>query len=668
MAFKKWVVGNPDRERAKQLAEEFDIDPFTALIACGRGIADSGELELLLTDEPLLCDSKELKDIERAAEVINAAIENKEKIAVFGDYDCDGVVATAIMTDCLRGKGAEVEVYIPDRISEGYGMNMAAVDTLNSKGIKLIITVDNGIACHKEIEYASKLGIKTVVTDHHLPSDTLPDALAVVDPHRRDCPSQFKEICGAQVAFKVVCAVEDVEPEQILYRYADMLSVAILGDVMPLVNENRSIVKEAIRKIKSKPITGLGAILSVAGIDRKSISAGRISFGIVPRINAAGRMGDAKRALELLLCSDMMKALSLANEIDDDNAHRQQVERDIFNDACTIIETHGYDNTSFIVIANNNWHCGVVGIVASKICEKYLKPAVVISNDNGSCHGSGRSFSGFNLFEAISAAADTLERFGGHELAAGVSLKEENIDLFRKKINEYAKTLSFNPPSIKLDFRINPAGLSVDMVDAIRPLEPFGMGNPTPVFGIFGVTLEKITPVANGKHLRLLFSKSGSAFQAMLFSVTQEQLCFSVGDVLDLAVTLDANYFRDEYTLNVMIKAMRISDINEDKLFSDIANLDAFLSGNMAVAPDIAPTREEIGVVYKTICKKPLKVDRAKHIFINSIGYAKSSNAITVLKELGLIEENNSSYVAANSQKTDLSNSATYQLLTKGVN
>ena len=341
MAFKKWVVATPDRERAKLIADECDIDPFAALIACGRGITDSSYLEQFLSDEPLLCDPRELADICLAADTVNAAIEKGVHIAVFGDYDCDGVVSTALMYDYLVSRGAKVTAYIPDRVAEGYGMNKAAVDELKSKGVGLIITVDNGVSCAEEIAYANSKDITVVVTDHHIPPEQLPSAIAVVDPHLKHCPSTFKEICGAEVAFKLVCVLDDKEPEQMLPRYADILAVAVIGDVMPLVNENRSIVKMGINKIKNSPSVGIAAILNIAGIDRADITAGKISFGIEPRINAAGRMGSAFRAFNLLTCGNMLDALKIAGPIDDDNALRQKTEKDIDTSAVKIIEEDG---------------------------------------------------------------------------------------------------------------------------------------------------------------------------------------------------------------------------------------------------------------------------------------------------------------------------------------
>lgn len=666
MAFKKWVVGTTDKIRAKELAEEFEIDPFTALVACGRGITESAELELMLSEEPLLCDPNELIDIKKGAEFINKAIEENKCIAVYGDYDCDGVVSTVILYDYLISRGANAVYYIPDRILEGYGMNNSAIDKLKASGVEVIITVDNGIASVSEISYAKSLGIETVVTDHHLPPEELPDAVAVIDPHRIDCPSTFKEVCGAMVAFKFVCVLDDKEPEQLLPRYADLLSIATIGDVMPLTNENRSVAKAGINSIKHKARVGVGAIISVGGFDRTSINAGRISFGIVPRINAAGRMGDAARAVKLLLCKNMLEALPMANEIDNDNALRQSLERQITSEACDIIENNGYQYNRVIVVCGKNWHSGILGIAASKIAEKYGKPTFVLSETDGVCHGSGRSFKGFHLFDALKWSEEYLLKFGGHELAAGVSVSEENLHNFRTKINDYAETVPFAPATVNIDLKLNPAGLTVDMAFAIKCLEPFGAGNPTPVFGLFGVTLEKINPMGNGKHLRLLFSKNGTSFQTLLFGVTPEQFCFEVGDVLDLAVNLEPNLFRDEYTLSVMIKAIRLSNVDEDGLFSQIENYDNLMSHREGDPASALPSREEVGVLYKNILNKPVKLERIKHINLNNLGYAKTMVAVKTLLELGLVTEKDGVlFGVKGAPKTELTNSETYNYLVK---
>ena len=668
MSVKKWIVGNPDREKAKILAAECEIDPFAALIAVGRGIDNEGELELLISEEPVLCDPLELADIRKAADYINIAIRDGVKMAVFGDYDCDGVVATSLLYDYLVGRAADVIAYIPDRLDEGYGMNCDAVDKLAQQGVKLIITVDNGISCAKEIDYADSLGIKTVVTDHHLPPEELPNAVAVVDPHRADCPSSFKEICGAEVAFKLVCVLDDKEPEQMLPRYADILAVATIGDVMPLVNENRSIVKAGIRKIKSSSNIGIAAILNMAGVDRNTIDSGKISFGIVPRINAAGRMGSAYRAFEVLTAKSAMDALKIAGPIDDDNVRRQQIEKDIFKNAVEMIEQENYQYNRVIVVCGKDWHFGVLGIVASRICERYGKPTIVLSSEGGIAHGSGRSFAGFHLYDAINSCSEVLLKYGGHELAAGVSVSEENVDLFRQRINDYASTVEAAVPSLNIDFKLNPSGMSVDMAFAIKALEPFGMGNPTPIFGIFGATLEKITAIGGGKHIKLLCRKDGNAFQALLFGVAPQQFNFISGDKLDLAVTLDTNLYQGQYTLSVQVKAVKMSDVDQDEYFADKIKYDDFISGRDTDFSDIFPDRAEVGSVYKMITSSPQNAERLK--FINTEnGYAKTQIAISTLCELGLISENNGILVGNNpGQKTDLLNSKTYKKLYERVN
>ncbi len=668
MSVKKWVVGTPDREKAKMLAEECDIDPFAALIAVGRGFDNAGELELMMSDEPILCDPLELADIKIAADYINAAIADGTKIAVFGDYDCDGVVATSLLYDYLISRGATVVAYIPDRIDEGYGMNCGAIDRLVAQGVGLIITVDNGISCAKEIAYAKSLGIETVVTDHHLPPKELPDAVAVVDPHRADCPSTFKEICGAEVAFKLVCVIDDKEPEQMLPRYADILAVATIGDVMPLVNENRSIVKAGITKIKTSPNIGIAAILNMAGVDRSSIDAGKISFGIVPRINAAGRMGSAYRAFEVITSNNAIDALRLAGPIDDDNVRRQQIEKDILKSAVKMIEGDNLQYNRVIVVCGEGWHFGVLGIVASRICERYGKPTLVLSSEDGVAHGSGRSFSGFNLYNAINSCADILLKYGGHELAAGISVSSDKVDIFRKKINQYAASLPTAVPHLDIDFRLNPAGMSVDMAFAIKSLEPFGLGNPTPIFGIFGVCLEKITAIGSRRHLKLLCRKNGNAFQALLFGVTPEQFCFVVGDTLDLAVTLDINLYQGQHTLSVQVKAIKISNAINDAYFESRQQYDDFISGNVIDYARVFPDRTQVGSIYKMINASPINANRLKHID-TGISYAKTQIAVTALCELGLISLNNGVLISNNLQhKTDLMNSATYKKLYERVN
>ncbi len=667
MAFKKWEVKSVDRIKAKELALECDVEPIVALIASSRGYTDPTDLEQFLSDEPYFSDAYELIDIMHAADVVNKNINDNKKIAIYGDYDCDGVTATALLYKYLKTRGADCIYYIPDRFSEGYGMNCDAVRRLKELEVDLIITVDNGISCFDEIELAKQLGIEVVVTDHHLPPERLPNAAAVVDPHRSDCPSGFKSICGAEVAFKLICVMEGAEPEELLPLYADILSVAVIADIMPLTLENRIIVKYGINMFKnSNCLVGLRALLNVAGVNLSDVNASRIAFGICPRINAAGRMGNAGRAVELLVTDDMMTALEIANEIDADNSLRQQTEKKICDEAICVIEKNGYNFDRVIVVDGDNWHAGVVGIVASRICEKYGKPAIVISKDGDIAHGSGRSYEGFSLYDVIVSGKDFLTKFGGHSQAAGVSLKSEDIENFRKAVNDYAQKLPYLPPVLNLDCKINPSALTVDLSESIKTLEPFGFDNPEPLFGVFGVTLQRITPIANNKHLKLLFTKGENTFQALLFGVNSENFCYNLGDVLDLAVTVSTNYFNGNYTVSVVIKEMRISGVEDQIVIDSILNFNAFKSGRKYIPLKITPTREEVGNVYRAVTKNGIIKEKLLNAFLNDIGIGKTEVALEVLLQLNLIKNNDGVfYLVQNAPKTNLMNSDTFSLLTK---
>ncbi len=664
MGLKKWQVADFDKNLAKELAEECNIDPIVALIASARGYDNPCDLEEFLSDEPCFSDPREMADIEKAADIINQSIEAGEKIAVYGDYDCDGVTATALLYNYLKVRGANCHYYIPDRFDEGYGMNLNAVKKLFNEHTKLIVTVDNGIVCHEEIALAKELGMRVVVTDHHLPSDILPDADAIVDPHLKHCNSSFKEICGAQVVFRLICVLENKEPEELLPYFADILSLAVVADIMPLTQENRSIVKYGIEKIKTAAATGISALLNVAGVEISSVNASRIAFGLCPRINAAGRMGSASRAVELLTTDNMMTALGIANEIDADNSKRQQIEKNIFEQAVEIIEKEKLMYDRVIVAAGNGWHHGVVGIVAARITEKYGCPTVLISVDGDLACGSGRSIEGFSLFNAINSCKDLMIKFGGHDQAAGVTLSPDDIPEFRKRINEYARLLDFVPPVISLDCKLNPSALSLDLAFALEALEPFGSGNKAPLFGVFGVVLERITPLSNNKHLRLLFSKGVNSFQAMLFGVSTDNFCFKTGDTLDLAVNVEANLYRGDYSVSVLIKAIRMNGTDDDILFDSVAEYNNYMSGNEFDIKQVFPTREEVGGIYKKILEEDILPDRIKYIFMNKLGFAKVCVSLTVLEELGLIVKTEKGlYKAVAGIKTNLANSPTYKQL-----
>ncbi len=638
---KKWQLSKIDKELAKNLAEECDVDPFVAMIAASRGYDEPSLLEEFLSDEAIFADPYDLRDMENAVQCINSAILNDDLIAVYGDYDCDGVTATALMFSYLQKRGARVICRIPDRFKEGYGMNIDAVNELHSLGVALIITVDNGISCKEEIDLANSLGMRVVVTDHHLPPQDLPAAVAVVDPHREDDFSSFKDICGVGVAFNLICALDGSEPEEMIDEYGDLVALGTIGDVMPLSGENRSFVKYGLNIIKSGKRLGIGALMKAAGLENSAFSAQRISFGLVPRINAAGRMGSAERALQLLITDDMSVAEALSAEINEDNTNRQQIEKEIFDEALESIEKEGLYNQRVIVVAGENWHHGIVGIVASRICEYFGKPAIVLSIEDELAHGSGRSLDGFSLYDCIDYAKEYTEKFGGHSLAAGMTLKKENITLFKNAVNMYARSVDAVVPVLKLDCKLNPAALSLDLYYAISSMQPFGAGNNMPIFGVWGAELEKISPVGGGKHLKLSFIKGPAAFQTILFSYSAEAFPFKVGDVLDLAVSVDSNFYNSKEYLSIVLKDFRLSGIDDSDLAEQYALYGDFCSLVPADYSSIAPTREECGAVYKFIHKSPVTVACLEQRFMNTLGLAKVKIILDVFLDLNLINKSN---------------------------
>ena len=407
--------------------------------------------------------------------------------------------------------------------------------------------------------------------------------------------------------------------------------------------------------------------MSVAAIEQASVNAGKIAFGLSPRINAAGRIGSAARSVELLCTDNIMTALGLANEIDADNAERQRIEKQIASEAVEIIEASGLFHNRVIVAVGDGWHHGVIGIVAARLTEKYGCPTILFSNDGEIAVGSGRSIEGFSLFDAISSCKDLTVKFGGHEAAAGLTVKTDDIDEFRKRINNYAGSMPTAIPKLILDCKLKPSALNLDLVYALELLEPFGTGNKTPVFGLYGVTLQRITPIGNNKHLRLLVSKDTTTVQCLLFGVTPDAFCFEEGDLLDLAVTVDKNYYNGEYSVSVQVKAIRISGTDDDAYFSDLWLYNDFIIGNQVEFSNLLPTREQVGEIYKFINHNPVLPERVKYSFLNDIGLAKTLISLKTLEELGLIVlTDNGQYKAANNgEKTNLHNSPTYKLLSE---
>lgn len=605
MSRKKWMLAHIDKDVAADVAEAHSLDPFTALILTSRGITEYEDVEEFFDSDFAFCDPYLIRDMDRAVQRIQKAIDGFEKICVYGDYDADGVTSTALMYSFLRSAGADVTYYIPDRITEGYGMNKDAVKKIADSGARLIVTVDNGISSAEEIDFAKTLGVDVVVTDHHKPSETLPNAAAVVDPHREDDNLSFRDWAGVGVAFKVVSALNGGDCMDILSRYADIIAVGTIADVVDLTDENRAIVRYGVAKINSDPCFGIDALKNISGVGGKYVNAVGVTYSLAPRINAAGRMASAETALKLLLSEDADTAFSLSKEVDECNRERHTVENDITK---TVIEHIESDEklkyARVIVVCGEGWHHGVIGIVAARITEKYGRPSIVITFDGDEGTGSARSIDGFSIYDAIKSCGEMLTHFGGHTMAAGLGIKRDNINEFFARINEYASSAEAAVPSLLIDCKLNPAYINNDLLFSLSALEPYGAGNAQPVFGIYGVTLSDIKPVGEGKHLRLTFLKGGTPVTAMKFSTAIEDFPYRKGDMLDLAVRIDKNEYRGEVKPSVLIKDMRFSGTDEEKLFGSLSLYEKFKRGEVLSSKEakfITPSRNFLLAVYNFV-------------------------------------------------------------------
>lgn len=639
MNYKKWIFPEIDKSLVAEIADDCGFDPLVALIAFARGLTEPYEIEQFIEKEPEFFDPYDLSGMSEAVERINIAIESHEKILVFGDYDCDGVTATAILVKYLKSKGADVDFKIPDRESEGYGISVDAILKASAEGVTLIITVDNGINAIKEASKANELGVDLVITDHHLPLGELPDAVAVVDPHiDEDCDWVFHDLCGAGVAFKLICAIESRPAEEMIYEYADLAALGTIGDVMPVVDENRIIVNIGLQMLNKRQNVGVRALAEVASV--KFLTAGSVAFTICPRINAAGRMSTADIAVKLLLADSYDDALYYAGCLDQLNSERQRIEQDIFTEACSIIEQKGYNRQRVIVVAGDNWHIGVIGIAASKLTEKYGKPTIVICKNGEMSVGSGRSISGFSLFDAISSCSDILAKFGGHELAAGLTINESSIDEFRNRINVFCADKPLTFATVRPDCKIKPRAFTVDAAKSLRALEPFGVGNPVPLFACMDCKITAIYPLAGGKHLRLRLLKDGTYFQALLFGSSVETFDYRIDDTIDIAVNIDVNTYNNEESVSVIIKAIRLSGINEIQIENQIRLLEAFRGGSITAdeVDSIYPDREDTAKVFRYIKSHGnTRLCFIENDLYGEVPLAKISVALKALLELGII-------------------------------
>ena len=559
MRYKQWKIAHPSPEGRAQL-ERAGIPSLLACVLSARGVTEPEQAWKLLTpgEEPLL-DPMLLKDMDRAVLRVTRALKRGETIAVYGDYDVDGITATCLLTDCLTRLGGRVRSYIPDRLEEGYGLNEEAVLHLAQQGVTLIITVDCGITAAREVEFARELGIDVVITDHHECKQAIPEAAAVVDPHRPDCPYPFKGLAGVGVALKLAMAAAGPDRAGLVFReYADLAAVGTVADVMPMTGENRTIVQTGLAALAHPRRVGLAQLMEEAGLGDKPVTSVSIGYTLAPRINAAGRMGQADLAAELLLTRDPGRAAALAQELCALNRERQTIECEIFQECVQRLERR--PQSGVILLADEHWHQGVVGIVASRLTEKYSCPAFMVCLDQGIGKGSCRSWGGVNLFHLLTQCQDLLEGFGGHAMAAGFTVREENIPALERRLRQLVLEEQAGeelPSLLDIDAAVLPQELTVEAVEALDALEPCGAGNPRPVLVLTGAHVISAAQVGRGRHLKLRLEGRGVPLDAIFFSVDGSELGLTPGCRVDVAFYPQINDFRGVRSVQLQVVDLR---------------------------------------------------------------------------------------------------------------
>ena len=607
MKFQKWRIAEPHPEAAARLTAAGYPCLVSAVLA-SRGIATAEEAAAFLEHEQRLTYSPFLMaDMDKAVERVQRALADHERIAVFGDYDVDGITATCILVDYLQSRGADVLHYIPRRIEDGYGLSVDAIEGLYRKGTRLLITVDCGITGVEEVDFANSLGMDVVVTDHHECKETLPRAVAVVDPHRPDCGYPFKHLAGCGVALKLALALGGPDREEALFsRYCTLAAIGTVADVMQMSGENRTIVSRGLAAIEHSDFIGLHALLKEAGLAGREITSVQIGFVLAPRINAAGRMGAADKAAELLLCTDPAEAERMARELCALNRERQNVEQTIYSQAEEMIAHMPERERSALVLESSRWHQGVVGIVASRLSEKYSRPSFMIHLNGDTGKGSCRSWGGFNLFAALENCKDLLLGFGGHELAAGFTIEEANIPAFRERMNDYARSFRGGAAPVSvLDVDVaitHPSAVTLEELEALSALEPYGSGNARPVFCLLGATLLRTQNVGQNRHLKLRLGKGSAQFDGIFFSTVAEDCGCRPGDRVDAAFYLQVNEFRGSRTVQLQMVDLRPSLRPSGREQESLALAEQCAARQPISARDarrLLPTREQFAAAWR---------------------------------------------------------------------
>ncbi|MGN1136538.1 MAG: single-stranded-DNA-specific exonuclease RecJ [Oscillospiraceae bacterium] len=646
---KKWIIGKPDDNASAMLAKQSSLSPLCSSVLVSRGIDNVQKACDFFNfkkdnSSPELSDPFLIKDMKAAADAILEAVDNGENICVYGDYDCDGITAATILYSYLECLGANVSYYINMR-SDGYGLCERGIRKLAEDGIDLIVTVDNGISAINEIKLANELGMKVVVTDHHQPGDELPEALAVVDPHRSDCPSTFKDLCGCSVALKLIAALDGGDYSAALEQFSDFAALATIADVVPLTGENRYIVTNGLHYLRNTENPGLQALMTKSNA-KDRLSSVDVSFSLIPRINASGRFGSASDAVELFLTDDEERAEELAGRLDSLNSERKAAEERIL---ASIEENFKHSPevlyNRVLVIYGEGWHHGVIGIVATRLVERFGKPVFLLSDDGEEARGSARSVEGFSIYEALSACSEHLTKFGGHVGAGGFSLRKDNIEKFKAAMQEFAAKRFPIPPvyTIHADKLILPNEITLEAVESLSALEPFGECSRQPLFLIRKATLTDIISLSGGLNTKVMINYGGTMLEGLLFGTKTEDFLYKKGDTVDLLAAFYINVFNGRKSVNMRISDIRSSSVSQIKYFNAKTAYEQFKRGEgiePALAKRALPTREELIVIYKAIGK--FGVISSDELFgrldDNVISYCKLRIAIDIFAELGFID------------------------------
>lgn len=555
---KKWQIFEPDKNKIEEIKNKYKVNQLLATILANRNILKEEDIRLFLNPtrndfyNPFL-----ITDMDIAVNRIIKAIENKENITIYGDYDVDGITSITVLKSFLNDIGVETNTYIPNRLIEGYGLNKEAIDKISKKGCNLMITVDCGISAIEEIEYANSLGIETIITDHHEAGNEIPKAIAVIDNKRKDSKYPFRELAGVGVVFKLIQAIGITLKlkEESYLKYLDIVCIGTISDIVSLVDENRVIAKLGLLLVAQTKNIGLRSIINSSGYNK--IDSNTISFGVAPRINACGRMGKAEEALELFLSKDKNEVNELTNKLNEHNRKRQETEKTIFENAVEKIKEEHLDENKAIIVGGENWHHGVIGIVSSKITEMYFKPSILFSfEEDGIGKGSGRSIPGFDLHEALMKCSDTIEKFGGHSMAVGITVKKDNLEKFKKEFEQIATQSKIDEiiPIINIDAKVDLSDIDKEMVESLKQLEPFGEANKMPVFAFKNLKIDSIRALSEGKHLKLTLKDNNYIINAIGFNIGYLANEYRIGDKIDVAGVLEINTFNGVDNLQINIK------------------------------------------------------------------------------------------------------------------